>query len=77
MIIAVPQQETVRSSGINIPEHESVLTWYRWWCSVCKVTADGYCSHPDSALGQGERHMRTAQCHVVGQLSLLPLVGAS
>lgn len=72
MIIAIPEQETVRCSGLGVPEHESVLSWYRWWCSECRVLASGArASHASSALSQADRHLAVDQCHVVGQLALI------
>ena len=76
MIVAAPEQYTVRSSGIGIPEHTSVLTWYRWWCSACRISAVNVkCSHAVGALQQAEHHLRTEQCHVVGQLELFTAGG--
>lgn len=63
MIVAVPEQIAV--------EGASVQTWWRWWCSVCRVLASGArWSHAELALRQGDRHAAVEQCHVVGQLSL-------
>lgn len=78
MIIAVPEQETVWASGIGIPEHQATLTWYRWWCSVCRVSSRyAKASHADLALRQGDYHLEVAQCHVVGQLALFALAGGA
>ncbi len=77
MIIAVPEQHTGFSSGIGIPEHTVVTTWYRAWCSVCQVSADARASHADLALRQGDRHTELAQCHTTGQLALFELAGAA
>jgi hypothetical protein len=77
VIIAVPEQERVRCAGIGVPEHESVLTWYRWWCSACHVSAvSARASHASGALSQADQHLASEQCHVVGQLALFP-AGAS
>lgn len=73
MIIAVPEQHTTVASGIGIPEHTVTLTWYRWWCSVCQTSpTNAAASHAIGALGQGDWHLATMQCHTEGQLSLLP-----
>lgn len=77
MILAVPEQQPVMSRGLGIPERTSVLTWYRWWCSACRLTADGRCSHAALALGQGDRHAAAEQCHASGQLALFPLAGGA
>jgi hypothetical protein len=77
VIVAVPEQETVMASGIGIPAYASVLTWYRWWCSVCRVLAPAAkASHADLALRQGEWHAEREQCHTVGQLALFAAGGA-
>jgi hypothetical protein len=72
VIVAVPEQHTTVFSGIGIPEHEVTLTWYRWWCSVCRIPATAYASHASGALEQADWHLATVQCHTDGQLSLLP-----
>lgn len=72
MIVAIPEQKTVIASGIGIPAYTTVLTWWRWWCSICRVLAAACASHAELALRQGDRHLETAQCHVVGQLALFP-----
>jgi hypothetical protein len=73
VIIAVPEQHTTVGSGIGIPEHTCVLTWYRWWCSACRVSAvNAWSSHASGALEQAEHHLRTVQCHAEGQLTLFP-----
>jgi hypothetical protein len=71
VIVAVPEQRTVLFSGIGIPEHTAVSTWYRWWCSTCRVSAPSYCSHASLALDQAQWHLETVQCHVEGQMSLI------
>jgi hypothetical protein len=71
VIVAVPEQHTTTAGGIGIPEYTAVLTWYRWWCSVCRILAPAArASHAELALRQGERHAAAEQCHVVGQLEL-------
>ena len=70
MILAVPEQLTTVASGIGIPENVTVLTWWRWWCSACRVLAATCWSHAELALRQGDRHLAAEQCHVVGQLTL-------
>lgn len=78
MIVAVPEQKAGVFSGIGIPAHASVLTWYRWWCSICRVLApDARASHADLALSQGDWHAEVAQCHAEGQLALFPLAGGA
>jgi len=78
VIVAVPEQTTTVASGIGIPEHEIVLTWYRWWCSVCQVSAENArASHAGGALEQAEWHLETVQCHFVGQLALFALAGGT
>lgn len=68
----MPEQETVWGSGIGIPEHQAVLTSYRWWCSVCRVFSEGNkWSNARLALRQADWHLATVQCHVEGQLSLI------
>jgi hypothetical protein len=77
VIIAVAERRTVVASGIGVPEYASVLTWYRWWCSICQVSAEhARASHPDGALSQGDHHLLAAECHTEGQLPLFPLAGA-
>lgn len=78
MIVAVPEQHAAVFSGIGIPQHTAVLTWYRWWCSVCRVSAvNAACSHAVGALEQAEHHLAVEQCHVVGQLSLFAHAGGA
>lgn len=72
MILAVPKQHTTVASGIGIPEYRTVLTWWSWWCSICRI-AGGQSSHADMALDRGDRHAETAQCHTVGQLVLFAM----
>jgi hypothetical protein len=77
MILAVPEQQTVVASGIGIPAYTSVLTWWRWWCSVCRILAPGVkASHADLALAQGDYHAEREQCHTEGQLALFTVGGA-
>jgi hypothetical protein len=77
VIVAVPEQQTVVASGIGIPAYATVLTWYRWWCSSCRVLAPGVtASHAVLALSQGDHHLAAEQCHVSGQLALFPAGGA-
>lgn len=59
MIVAVPEQETTTASGIGIPEYSTVLTWYRFWCTECRLLADVSCSHASGALEQGDHHLTT------------------
>jgi hypothetical protein len=78
VIVAVPEQKTVVASGIGTPERTSVLTWYRWWCSVCRVLAPGVkASHAELALRQGDHHAAAEQCHVAGQLALFAVGGGA
>jgi hypothetical protein len=70
VILAVPEQQTVHASGIGASGRTSVLTWWRWWCSACRLLAAGMWSHAELALRQGDRHAEAEQCHVVGQLAL-------
>lgn len=73
MILAIPEQEVGTFSGIGIPPYESVPTWWRWWCSVCRVSAQSHsASHAELALSRGDRHAAVAQCHTDGQLALFP-----
>lgn len=73
MIVAVPEQVTTVASGIGIPEYTTVLTWYRWWCSACRLLSPrARASHADLALRQGDWHLDAAQCHTAGQLALFP-----
>lgn len=77
MIVAVPEQYTTVASGIGVPEHAVVLTFYRWWCSACRLLAPAVrASHADLALRQGDHHLAAEQCHVVGQLELFAAGGA-
>jgi hypothetical protein len=76
MILAVPEQHTVSASGIGVPAYTTVLTWWRWWCSICRVLAGTQASHADLALRQGEVHAEREQCHVTGQLALFAMGGA-
>lgn len=77
MIVAVPEQQTGTFSGIGREPCTSVLTWYRWWCSVCRLLApDARASHAELALRQGDHHLEVAQCHAEGQLALFPAGGA-
>ena len=77
MIVAVPEQQTVWSSGPGFPEHQAVLTWWRWWCSQCRATQPGKASHPEMVLTQGDRHAEQEQCHTEGQLALFALTGGT
>jgi hypothetical protein len=74
VILAVPQQTHTVAAGIGIPEYRTVLTWWSWWCSACRISG-GRVSHADMALNRGDRHARAEQCHVVGQLELFALAG--
>lgn len=77
MILAVPEQRTTVASGLGVPEHTVVLTFYRWWCSMCRLLAPGVqFSHAELALRQGDHHAAAEQCHVVGQLALFAAGGA-
>lgn len=75
MIIAVPLQRTEVFSGIGIPQHTAVVTWYRWWCTSCRVPSGpaNAWSHASYALQMGEHHEQRAQCQTLGQLSLFAL----
>jgi hypothetical protein len=67
VIVAVPEQVTIWAGS-----ERDVLTSYRWWCSVCRVSAAGTkASHADLALKQSEWHLAIEQCHAEGQLSLV------
>lgn len=77
MILAVPEQHATVASGIGIPEYTTALTWYRWWCSICRLLADAVASHAVLALRQGDQHAEAAQCHTTGQLALFTLAGGS
>jgi hypothetical protein len=83
VIIAVPEQEAVEvhpmaGIGPSLEPFADVITWYRWWCSVCRVSpANTRASGPRGALAQGDYHLRTEQCHVVGQLALFALAGGA
>jgi hypothetical protein len=76
VIVAVPRQVTTVAAGIGIPEYRTVITTYRFWCSVCRVTG-GTVSHADMALDRGDRHAAAEQCHTVGQLALFALAGGA
>jgi hypothetical protein len=76
VIVAVPERQTVVASGIGVPPYTTVLTWWRWWCSACRVLAPGVkASHADLALRQGDFHAEQEQCHTAGQLALFALGG--
>jgi hypothetical protein len=75
VILAVPEQLATVASGIGIPEHRTVLTWWRWWCSACRITGQRV-SHAGMALDRGDRHTQAEQCHTVGQLALFAAGGA-
>lgn len=78
MIVAVPEQVTTVASGIGVPEHTTVLTWYRWWCSACHISApNAAASHADLALRQGDYHLEVEQCHTAGQLALFAAPGGA
>jgi hypothetical protein len=78
MILAVPEQQTVVASGIGVPAYTTVLTWWRWWCSVCRILAPATkASHAGLALRQGEHHAKQEQCHTEGQLALFALAGGA
>jgi hypothetical protein len=78
VILAIPEQEAVVASGIGIPAYTTVLTWWRWWCSVCRILPPATkASHADLALSQGERHAQREQCHTEGQLALFALAGGA
>lgn len=73
MIVAVPEQHTTQAGP---PERRTVLTWWRWWCSACRLLQpDGQSSHADGALLRGDRHAAAEQCHTVGQLALFAAGG--
>lgn len=75
-IIAVPEQTRVYITAAGQPDRTSVNTMYRPYCTQCRVALDCASSHPESALGQGDRHAERTQCHTVGQLALFPAVAA-
>ncbi len=73
MIIAVPEEVRTVASGYGVPEYRTVLVWYRWWCTVCRVLAEAAASHAELALRQGDYHLARERCHEAGQLALFPL----
>lgn len=77
MIIAVPEQVTVPASSAGIPEHQVVLTYFRWWCSACRTgSLANKWSHADLTLRMADLHAKREQCHAEGQLALFALAGA-
>jgi hypothetical protein len=74
VILAVPQQTHTVASGVGIPEYRTVITWWAWWCSVCRIGGSRV-SHAGMALDRGDRHAQAEQCHTVGQLELFALAG--
>lgn len=75
-ILAIPEQHATVATGIGRPEYRTVLTWWRWWCSACRI-GGGRVSHADMALERGDRHVEDEQCHSVGQLALFAIAGGA
>jgi hypothetical protein len=60
------------------PPFKAAVTWYRWYCTDCRVESKpaNAWSDPVSALDRGEYHEQVAQCQRVGQLELFAVGGA-